>query len=316
MTSGKSKTQTTTSTTAPPSWISDQQKFALDEARSLYDQGAPAFYPGQTYADLSPETQQAMGMTVARATNGSPVVDAAQTNITDTLNGTYLNGNRYLSGAIDVANRGTVSNYQSSVFPTIASGSARSGRYGSGLYANAQDQARETLARQLADTATTMSYNNYNQERQNQLSAAGLAPALAAQDYTDIAALGQVGAKNEAQTQKGIDESVARYTYDANAQGEALNQFLQRLGILTPGAGSTATNTQQVPKSDALGQIAGLALTGAGYYFGGPAGGAAAGAASQGLFGGGGVPGTGSAGGWNSQPMSDSLSRAYGINWA
>ncbi|MFG1413976.1 hypothetical protein V5G24_23015 [Xanthobacter sp. VTT E-85241] len=288
MTSSKSKTQTTTSTVAPPGWIGDQQQFALDQARSLYDQGAPAFYPGQTYADLSPETSQAMGLATDRAVNGSPAVRDAQGNVTDTLNGAYLNANPYLNDAIDIANQGTVRGYQDSIFPTIASGSARSGRYGSGLYADAQDSARTALAGQLSDTSTTMANQNYMQERQNQLAAAGLAPALANQDYTDISALGQVGAQKEAQAQKGIDESMARYSYDANSQGDALNQFLQRLGLVTPGAGTTSTNTQPVQGSNALGQVLGLAATGAGYYFGGPSGGAAAGGAANSLFGGGG----------------------------
>jgi hypothetical protein len=121
----------------------------LPEAAKLYQNNPLQFYSGQTYADLSPETQQANSMQTTRAMNGSPVMNASNQSLQDTLSGKYLdiNTNPYLMPAAQ--------NIMSEVLPQVNSQFAASGRGNSGLASRAASRARRTLCPLRRSTTTT-----------------------------------------------------------------------------------------------------------------------------------------------------------------
>lgn len=291
MSSGKSKTQTTTQTQGPPSYAARQLEYGVDEARRLYDQGLPAFFPNQTYAGFTPQQEEALRQAEQRAMRGSPLVDTAQNQLQTTLSGGFLGANPYIDPMIEAGNRSIVRQFGETVMPSIQSSLGRSGRYGNNaatqnLYQNAQ----RALAEQLSDTEANIRGNAYAQERQLMNAAIGQAPALAAQDYMDIAQLSGVGEQRQAMEQAGINEDMQRYQYENTIDQQALDQFLTRLQGTIPLSGSVGTTTTPVKGSSPFSQMLGLAATAAGTYFGGPVGGATAGS----LFGtvGGGQLGT------------------------
>lgn len=211
--------QTTSSSSAP--WEAQQPYLAqgFQGAQNLYEQNRPQ------YAPESKQTGDALGRIWQRASNGSPVVDAAKSSVTGMMNGDYsnpstsyfnniannlsyqdnpasnyfegaqtgqylnsnpvnrylnstasgafLNSNPYLDSTYDKAARSITRNYSQGVAPGVASSFERAGRYGSGLYQNAQDQAQENYAQGLGDLATNIYGNNYANERQNMIGAAG-----------------------------------------------------------------------------------------------------------------------------------------------
>jgi len=206
------------------------------------------FFPGQTYANFSPETEQALSGTAARAQNGSPLVQGAQGMINNTLSGDYLSaGNPYFSQMSD--------RITSQVLPSITAQWARAGR-GTG-----NDQVVEAASRGLGDSIGQLAYQNYGQERSNQMQAAGMAPGLANQDYVDLERLAGVGAQREAQSQRGIDEQMARYAYEQNKGANALREFqgftapIAQLGQQSTGtsSGTTTQQQQQSPVQTAIG---------------------------------------------------------------
>jgi hypothetical protein len=73
---GGGGSQTTTQTIDP--MLKPHVEYGLGEARRLYEQGMPAYYPGQTFAGPSDYTNQAIGMAAERAQAGSPLVSSAQ----------------------------------------------------------------------------------------------------------------------------------------------------------------------------------------------------------------------------------------------
>src|SRR5262249_592695 len=141
------------------------------QASNLYNQGSvPAYYPGSTVAAQSPETLQAQQMAMARATNGSPTMGAANTYTQNLLAADYLNPGNPSRDQLYQA-------ISSRVLPQVMGAYSAAGRSPglSGGYA-------ESAARGLAEGVAPSLFQNYQNERGLQQQAAGLAPTLANQD--------------------------------------------------------------------------------------------------------------------------------------
>lgn len=252
----KQKELTSTSRSEPWSEQIPYLKYGFGEARSLYDKSkSQGYYPDQTYASPSEATLIGLQRQQDRAMNGSALFNSAKDQYQKTINGDYLNAssNPYLQDAIDVANQGVVRGFNNSVVPQLQSSFSSAGRYGSGLQNVAQNEAAFTLANQLGNNATNLSYNNYNAERDRQNNAVANAPAYAQADYNDIANLLDVGQQREGITQQGIDEAFNRYNYDRDQPWTNLTNYM---GLIDGNYGGTTTTTERNPnyksKSSAL----------------------------------------------------------------
>ena len=130
MSGGGSKTEyvTTQSNTGAPAYAQPFLEYGLEQAREQYDSSEPEYFPGQTFVDFSPQTEQALRQTEARALAGSPLQQEALGQAMSTVRGDYVGAaNPYRDQAI-----------QSAMEPVISSvGSAFSGggRFNSGLFA-------------------------------------------------------------------------------------------------------------------------------------------------------------------------------------
>jgi hypothetical protein len=241
--SGGSKGTTTTVQQNDP-W-SGQQPYlseAFREAQRLYREPGPSYYPGQTVAGFSPETDYALNAQAARAMAGSPYQQAAGQQVLNTLSGQYLNaGNPYFSGMV-----GRIAN---EVRPRLDSQFASSGRYAGGAH-------QEASARALADATASLAYQNYANERGAMQQAIGLAPQLAQLDYADIGQLAAVGQTREQMQQALINDQIARYDF---AQQLPYNKLAQYAGLIQGNYGGTETTTQPYNRS-----IGGSLLEGAG----------------------------------------------------
>jgi hypothetical protein len=234
---GNTKTQTTTE---PWSGVKPYLTSGYKDAQALYKQGAPAYYPGQATAPMSSYSKQALDATAQRAAYGSDVTRAAQSQLTNTINGDYLNSNPYLQGAIDAAVRPVTEAFTGSVMPGIDSNFSTAGRYGSGMQQGAYNDANQTLARQVGDIGTNMSYQNYGDERQRQMQAMLFAPEMARQDYVDLGMLGQAGQGYDQYNQNLINADIEKYNYNQNSDWNFLNDYI---GLLNGATGSASTTT-------------------------------------------------------------------------
>jgi hypothetical protein len=200
--------------------------YGLDEAKSLYGQGAPEYYPGQTYVDPSAQTTSALEMAESRALAGSPLLPAAQAQQLSSIQGNYLSaGNPYFSGMMSAAARPVVDQFNTAI-RDIGGRTAASGRYGSGAMGEMESQASKNLATALTDTASKLAYQNYGQERGMQNQAVANAPGLAAADYGDIQQLMNVGKTQEDYARQALEGDINRFTYEANAPQQQLSSYL------------------------------------------------------------------------------------------
>ena len=210
------------------------------------------FFPGQTYVDYSPETEQALALQTARA-GSNPLLGQAQDYTGSVLAGDYLGQNPYLSQLSD--------SVLADVMPQVASqfGGA-SGRFGSPGMAEALGQG---VSRGMAPYL----FQEYGAERGRQQQAAGMAPGMAQADYFDIGQLGAVGQAREGLERLALQDEMNRFNFGQQEPTQRLQDYMGILSGSAPLIGGAGRVTQ-------AGQGGGLSAGGA---LGGAASGAAAG---------------------------------------
>lgn len=205
----------------------NQQQAASQAGNFATAPQAIKFYPGQTYAGFSGETEQALQGQAQRARMGSPVDTMAQAQNLATTSGQYLGaGNPYFQNMVNRTLEG--------VTPTIQSQFAQSGRSDSGL-------ANRALGQGIGDAVGQLAYQNYGDERSRQMQAMGQAPQLSELDYRDAAALAEVGQAREALSQQGINEDIERFNFAQTEPYQRLALFNQ---AVQGNMGSTSIGTQ------------------------------------------------------------------------
>lgn len=176
----------------------------LGEGMDLYNQPGPFYYPGQTVAPFSPESEEGFAMQMARGQQGSPLVGAAGGYVGDVLGGKYLDeGNPWLEGMADRI--------------TQRANAAVGARAGSGMHATA-----------IGDALVPLYYGNYRDERNAMAGAVPQAQSLAQEDYRDIAAVRDVGQQRELKAQDYINDAIARWQFEQNKPFDKL-EFLKGL---------------------------------------------------------------------------------------
>jgi len=248
---------TATTTSEPSSVVKPYLQRALTDAETLYKRGAPGYYPGQQVAPMSNYSSSSLNALAQRAAQGSPVTAAAQQQLTNTLGGQYLSaGNPYFANAVQGAIRPMVNNFTDQIMPGLDSNFSSAGRYGSGAHALASSDAASQLNSQIGDIASQMAYQNYGDERQNQIRGMLFAPEMAAQDYRDIAALQQAGQGFDQYNQAQINANMAKYGYNATKD---MNYLQNYMGILNGYPGGTTGSVTQGPPAATSGGFGGAA---------------------------------------------------------
>lgn len=271
MSGGGQQTSTTTSknVSEPPDYIKPYLQGGISDLVNLYSNNktAPAYYPGQTVAPFSGQTEQALAALEQRGANGSPLVANAQGQLNDTVSGKYLDPttNPQFQAALAASNQPYIDQFMGTVLPGVTSAFEGSGRTGSPAHQMAVDRAVTGLNRTIADSNTKAGADYFNTERGRQVAATTAAPTLANQDYVDINQLGMAGQARDNQAQSLIDADVAKYNYNQNAQWDYINRYLASLNGGYPGGTTTGAGTTTASRpNDTFGQIFGAGMQGLG----------------------------------------------------
>lgn len=245
--SGGSTIQTTTQSNTP--FNSSYLNYGFDQAKNLYQQGTPQYFPGSTVVPFSNQTQQALNQTENLANQSSPIISGAQNNLGATLNGDFLSGgNPYFSQMMDKIG-GDVRQRMDSQF-------AGAGRYGSGAHANATADA-------LTQAAGTLGYQNYADERSKQMQAQALAPSAYSLGFAPAQQLANVGAAYEGQASSNLQDQINRYNFNQQAPYDNLSRYM----AMVAGGNAGGQTVTQAPlyrnqASSALGGALGGAALG------------------------------------------------------
>lgn len=217
-------------------------EYGLNEAKGLYQTDTPQYYGGQTYVSPSAQTQTALQSAQNRALGGNPLLPAAQQQQQDVISGAYLQNNPYFNQALAGAAQGAQQNYFDAI-KQAQGGAAMAGRYGSGVSADIQNRAANTLATTLTNKYGELAYQNYGAERARQEAAAMGAPALAAADYADIQQLLNVGKTTEDYQKTALQADIDRFNFEQNKPYQKLSAYLGAAYGAPTGTVSTTTQS-------------------------------------------------------------------------
>ena len=228
-----------------------QQPYLLTgfaQAQNLLNQGGPQYYQGQNYINLSPQTQSALQATMQRAQQGSPTMGLAARNINDTISGKYLdpNSNPYLGQYFQQGLK--------SALPSLNATFSNAGRTGAEAQSQGMADVYGALSRDIYGGA-------YNNERNLQMQALGMAPAIAANDYQDIAKQYAVGQAYDQQNQNVLNANMERWNFNQERPYDNLARYMQ---AIQGQYGQSMNSTTKTPASggNALGGAVGGALAG------------------------------------------------------
>lgn len=246
---------TSTSTTSVPPYLlpyyQDYWSRAQDVANNPYVQS-----PG-TYTAPNSTLQAGWQAVTNRAINGSPVMDAANKQLTQTINGGNFN-NPYLNDSIKAAQGDLTkawNNVQAPQFDKMMSGSGSFGNSGVSQYAGL---AAQGLQQNLGRVANDMRMGAYNTERSNQMAATMAAPQFAASDYNDANALLQVGNQQQGYNQAATNQNNKWWEESQQFPQQQLDAYGKALGL-----NNGTTSTTSTPDPSTVSQVVGGAITGA-----------------------------------------------------
>jgi hypothetical protein len=253
---------TTSTTNAPLPWM---EQYMRDFAgRSQQVANTPYQQAPGTYAAPNSMLQNGWQAVANRATQGTPEMSAARTQMTNTINGGFVNNNPYLQQNIDNAQGDLTRSYNMVNKPAWDKTMQNSGSFGNTGVAEYAQNDRNDLMKNLGRISTDMRSNAYNTERGYQQQAMGMAPQFAQNDYMDSAQLLNAGAQQQT-FNNGYQAQQNQFFQDArNYPQQQLQNYGSNLGISNTGG----TTSQSTPNPSMLSQIAGGAATGVGLYNG------------------------------------------------
>jgi hypothetical protein len=201
-------------------------EYGLQEAKGLYQTDTPNYFPGQTYVGPSAQTTSALGLAGERAMAGNPLLPAAQQQQLGSIQGNYLSaGNPYFTQALAGPTQQATQAYNDAIM-AAQSGASKAGRYGSGVSADIQNRAANTLASTLANKYGDLAFQNYAGERAMQNQAVMNAPTLAQADYADISQLANVGKTTEDYAKTALQADLDRFNFEQNKPYQKLSSYL------------------------------------------------------------------------------------------
>lgn len=242
-----------TVTTSVPDWIRPYAEQYMQRAGQVSNLPYTP-YSGQTVAQLNPYQQTAVQAQANRAMQGSPVNDAASSELQRTLSGGYLNANPHMDSLVDRAQGDVVRNYNLTEKPALESAMVRSGSFGNSGLQQMQGESQRRLQDSLGNISTQLRGGDYAAERNRMQGAVGMAPQIANQDYIDANQLMQAGGTLQGQDQANLTDAYSRFQ-------EAQNYPRQQLATMGQGLGFNFGNTQTGPKANPWAQGLGAGMT-------------------------------------------------------
>lgn len=215
----------------------------FQRAQTQFNAGPQTYYPNSTVVPFAPQTENALARMEATGNDPNSLTRQAQGQLGQTLGGDYLSaGNPYFGAMMDrVANQ---------IRPRLDA-QFSGANYGGSLHQGAAASA-------LTDAAANLAYQNYGQERQNQLQGMMFAPQL---NTADVQPLVQVGQMREDLAGREMQDQINRYNFNQNAPDEALRKYAT---LVAGGQWGGTSQAQQPLYSNPLAQALGYGAAGVG----------------------------------------------------
>lgn len=248
-------TQSQSSNKSLPDWAQPFAVEGLHTAVNATMRGNPANpYPQQQISPLTSQQNQGLQMAQDRAIAGSPVMNAAKSNLTDTLNGKYLDIGTNPAWQ-PMAQRITDA-YSTGTAAQTDAAAARANAFGGSAYGEQLGYNQRGLGDSLAGAAGQL----YNDERNRQMQANLFAPQAAQADYQDAQALLGVGDTYRQYNQDLLNNNYQNKYQQANWPFQRIDMMGNYLNQFTGGAGNaTSTGPNPYQPNKTAGALGGAA---------------------------------------------------------
>ncbi len=226
-------------------------------------------YTGTKIADLTPEHQAALSMTANRAIQGSPDINAARNNLTQTMSGQFMlpGANPFLDASMMQGAGRMADAYATGTGAQMGAMGRNSGSFGNSGVQEMQSLNNRAFGDSLAKYLNEGYGGNYQKERQNQMAGMLFAPQLAQTDYQDANALLGVGDIRRGFEQDKINQNQADWYAQKNDPYAKLNVLGSSIGQAMGAGGGTSSmsGTQPNPyRSNNTANMLGLGMSGLG----------------------------------------------------
>jgi len=215
---------------------------ALSQQQSLYNQGPAEYYPGQTYLGANTNQQNAMNQMGANANVNSGMLQNSTDLNNQMIQGDYLQNNPNFDRVMQTAGDAATKQYNSAMQNTNSQASM-SGRYGSDAHQRLSSDNSSNLANSLSNTAGQYAYQNYANERGNQINAMNNAQTIAGNQNVGAQNLAQAGQYEAGFDQSALDADIARHDYGQNAQAQLLSNYTGAVFGAPGGSQSVTTSS-------------------------------------------------------------------------
>ena len=215
---------------------------ALSQQQNLYNQGAPEYYGGQTFLGPNANQTNAMNQMQSNAGVNNEMLNNSTNLNNSMIQGDYLQNNPNFDAVMATAGRAATDQYTNAMQGTNSQASM-SGRYGSDAHSRMASNNSSNLAQSLADTAGQYSYQNYANERGNQINAMNNAGAIAGNQNIGAQNLMNVGNAQAGFDQTALNADIARHDYGQNADQQHLSNYTNAVWGAPGGSQSTTTSS-------------------------------------------------------------------------
>ncbi|WP_201271696.1 hypothetical protein [Sinorhizobium meliloti] len=188
---------------------------AISQFQGMANYLNPALAQSQGYGNY---TNAAAGLQTNQANSLAQGNNPAMDYLKNTASGANVGNNPYLDRMVSNQQDAIADKLKNITNPGIDSQAAAMGRMGSGAYARQRNSAETTAANEMGKVATEMYGNQYNQDVQNQMNAAGQYGNFYNSDVSNRMNANQALAGTDAQQQQLRQAGTSLYGDLANSQ--------------------------------------------------------------------------------------------------
>ena len=250
-------TRVTTSESAPWEEQIPYLTAGFDEAKRLYNRGAPAYYSKDTLAGFDPAQTAAQHNVLGYAMGPRAATQqaGAEARLLKGLSGEIDTAT--FNPMMDVLGRQMKNQLEANVLPGIRQNLVEYQQGGGSRGDIVQANAIAAANQQMLNKAAEMTYGAQQAAQDRAQNYAQLYPSIMSAPLGMASAIGDVGAARRAMTQETINRDMARHQYESTAPQQALQNYM---AMVQGNYGGTMTQTTPGPSGlQTLGQIAQIA---------------------------------------------------------
>ena len=226
-----------------PKDIRNRLTGGADAAQGVFAQGPQEFFPGQTFADLTPEQQQGLNSQLAFAQQFPQQLGQINQSFGNALNAGSLFGDPSVQAGLGTIENRANRNFSENVLPQLRQQATGTGNQFSSKAEQTERLAGRDLQSAISDAQGSFLANQLGSARGLQGQTIGNAPNISQLGLIPGQTQFNVGGVLQGQENLGVAEDVNRFNFGQQAEGQNVNDLIARLTAISGAGGSGGIGT-------------------------------------------------------------------------